>query len=479
MKKNLSFFAALMAWMAMGSTAQAQTKYGIYIGETMVTSANASNILNDSKATFRYNASTKTLTVTDANLTNTGSLGCGIDNREVDGLTIQFIGTNVFSTRNECIASTYPLTIKGPGTLTGTSSQSVGIHLGSSCTTCVIDNGLQLNITASKYGLRDYVNKASLTVKHKDTRISLKGGSSYYTYYNLKSLTLQDGLYIYEPEGGSFSASAKSVVDKNNNPYIGEVIISSVKNYDVWVAGKRVTSENASNIQDGVSYADGTLTLNNASVKGMIRSKGSLTVNVIGNSTITTEDNPAFWIEGTGSNLYLSGSTSSPRLQLAATPNVNVQTAAIALDGADMHVTSNLLLNMYAAIHIQGTKGTEELYVTGTGTRLTLTPIDNVGTCLALQNIGNLSLGNGLYITNPDGGYFSSSLKSITVDGKNPYWGSLLISKEKPAGISDAAVSGKEVKDSYDLNGRRLSTPQKGVNILRHTDGSVNKVVIK
>ncbi|MBQ7472681.1 MAG: hypothetical protein IJS97_09745 [Prevotella sp.] len=34
-------------------------------------------------------------------------------------------------------------------------------------------------------------------------------------------------------------------------------------------------------------------------------------------------------------------------------------------------------------------------------------------------------------------------------------------------------------KDRYDLNGRRISEPQRGLNILRMSDGTVRKVVIK
>ena len=323
--------------------------------------------------------------------------------------------------------------------------------------------------------MEDYSNKTSLTIKHKDTKISLKGNGSDYTIYNLKNLTLQDGLYIFEPEGYSFSAGARTIVDKDNNICRSEVIISSTKKYDIWVAGKRVTSENANNIQTGVSYVNGDLLLNNTTVKGTIKSKGSLMVNVIGDCSITTEDNPAFLVEGTGSGstLYLSGAGSSPKLHITATPNMNVQTTAIELDGADLNVSDHLTLDMYAAIQIQGYKGTEEISVMGTNTTISMTE------GLVLQNIGNLTLGEGLYITKPDGGYFSSALKSITLDGKDTYMGDALISKEKPAGISDAVVSDKEVKESFDLNGRRISTPHKGVTILRHTDGTVNKVVIK
>ncbi len=34
-------------------------------------------------------------------------------------------------------------------------------------------------------------------------------------------------------------------------------------------------------------------------------------------------------------------------------------------------------------------------------------------------------------------------------------------------------------KNYYDLNGRRISEPQRGLNILRMSDGSVRKVIKK
>ena len=47
-------------------------------------------------------------------------------------------------------------------------------------------------------------------------------------------------------------------------------------------------------------------------------------------------------------------------------------------------------------------------------------------------------------------------------------------------GIGDSAVSEKPYETSrYSLDGRRLQTPEKGVNIVRMSDGSVHKVVVK
>lgn len=76
MKKTLLSFLMLFT-AAIWTQVEAAEDYGIRVGETNVTSANASNILGNGY--FSYNASTKTLTVkSGASLNNQGSTGCGI-----------------------------------------------------------------------------------------------------------------------------------------------------------------------------------------------------------------------------------------------------------------------------------------------------------------------------------------------------------------------------------------------------------------
>lgn len=223
------------------------TFYGMFIGETSVSAANAGNILNDAQGTFRFDPATRTLTVMDANLNSDGYLGGGIDNREVEGLIIQFIGDNVFNTRNNLIVSGKSLTIKGPGTLTGTASQNSGIELYGEATSCILDNGLQLDITGATYALEDYSSTASVTIKHKDTCVKLKSGRNQPPIYHLKSLTLDNGLYVTLPDGGYFDKTLQSITTDGKNAYKGEVVISNQQpawmGIDDVVAGKQRTTE--------------------------------------------------------------------------------------------------------------------------------------------------------------------------------------------------------------------------------------------
>ena len=46
--------------------------------------------------------------------------------------------------------------------------------------------------------------------------------------------------------------------------------------------------------------------------------------------------------------------------------------------------------------------------------------------------------------------------------------------------IKDVKASGEVVEmDRYDIQGRRLFAPQKGINIIRYSDGSTRKVMVK
>lgn len=488
MKKIFTPIISLLLITTMSLTdakAQSATNYGIYVGETRVTSDNKDNILNDSKASFSYNPSTKTLTVKDATLNNQGSLGTGISNREVDGLTILFIGDNVFNTRNEPLDSKKPLTIKGPGSLKGTSSESAGINFGSECTTCVIGDGINLDITGYKYGLRDYANKTALKVKHEDTRISLKSGSGYYTVYNLKSLTLQDGLYISEPENGYFSESQKTILDKNNNPYQKEVIITCARKYDLWINGVQVTSGNASNIQEGVSYSDGTLYLDNATIDNSkserypIRSKGSLHIKLKGENKIISKDfagiSASKATDSDNSILLIDGEKDAS-LNITCEPVYMFEgITGIYLSDADLVFDNGISVTVEADNRVEGEKGTEEITVTNSATRVYLS-VPHLSGGVALKNIGKLTLGEGLYIYKPAGGYFSTALRSITTDGKEAYGDDVFINNTVPAAIGEIEAD-KHAAGSYDLNGRRIKAPQKGITIHRMDDGSVKKVL--
>ena len=45
--------------------------------------------------------------------------------------------------------------------------------------------------------------------------------------------------------------------------------------------------------------------------------------------------------------------------------------------------------------------------------------------------------------------------------------------------IETAKAEGLDIKEIFDTNGRRLSQPRRGINLLRMSDGSIRKVIVK
>lgn len=75
---------------------------------------------------------------------------------------------------------------------------------------------------------------------------------------------------------------------------------------------------------------------------------------------------------------------------------------------------------------------------------------------------------------------FTAYLTLPTAAGVNAQSLSIGFDNEGTTYVDAAASEGTvTVETVYDLQGRKLGTPTKGVNLLRLSDGSVKKVVIK
>lgn len=441
--------------------------YGMFIGETRVTAANAGDILGNGQ--FRYDASTKTLTVTNANLTNTsGALGGGIDNREIEGLTINFVGNSTITVRNSAVYSPKSFTMTGDGSLLGTATGGYGLYLAGDYITCTID-GPQLEFTGA-YGLCDYTGTASLNVMGNSTNLTLYSKYSYNeAILNLGSLWLGSDIGILEPSAGYFSSSLKSITTDGTSAYKGKVVIGQVVDYGMYIAETRVTSTNAADILgDGqFSYDPSTkkLTVTNANLTNTSGDIGGgivnyqidgLTINLVGNSTITsrncliyTEKSLSIVGDGslTGTATYNSGFVMYGR-DLTCT----IDGPRLEFSGSDNGFADYM--------------GSATLNVMGNSTRLTFysTNFDHEAICY----LGNLSLGSGLAILEPEGGYFDYWLKIITTDGTSPYTGRVVIGKaanvkdgdvnlDGDVDIADAvcvlnAMAGEQVAGNPDVN---------------------------
>ena len=409
--------------------ASAATNYGIYVGETMITSDNASDVLKNGQ--FSYSPQTKTLTVTNADLTNEGTLGSGISNREVDGLIIKFVGHSTFNTRMNVINTAKSISLTGTGSLTGSAGETCALYLWGDDITCTV-NGPVIDLSSQADALRDSHQNATLRVEGSTTSLSLQGSGYHKTVNGLGSLSLGLWAEITEPFLSRFDEEQHTICNyQSTTPYKGKVTIGA--SYPLYVADVQVTPLNASNITGegitgNVSYDASTKTLRliNASLLSKIgngiqnRGVDMLKIEVLGvNKIDCTGDGLALILAQQEMSL-----TGNGILQLM-TDNRNY--CIRNLSGYSFTIDGPTVMGSTRTEAYDGNKK-GDLIVKGRS-QLLLIAYDGIG---VIKDVPNLVLGSGLYITEPYGGYFSPTLQSITTDGVNPHKGILNISIQEP-----------------------------------------------
>lgn len=424
---QLFLFVALMVWGNFA--ASAATNYGIYVGETMITSDNASDVLKNGQ--FSYSPQTKTLTVTNADLTNEGTLGSGISNREVDGLIIKFVGHSTFNTRMNVINTAKSISLTGTGSLTGSADETCALYLWGDGITCTV-NGPVIDLSSQADALRDSHQNATLRVEGSTTSLSLQGSGYHKTVNGLGSLSLGLWAEITEPFLSRFDEEQHTICNyQSTTPYKGKVTIGA--SYPLYVADVQVTPLNASNITGegitgNVSYDASTKTLRliNASLLSKIgngiqnRGVDMLKIEVLGvNKIDCTGDGLALILAQQEMSL-----TGNGILQLM-TDNRNY--CIRNLSGYSFTIDGPTVMGSTRTEAYDGNKK-GDLIVKGRS-QLLLIAYDGSG---VIKDVPNLVLGSGLYITEPYGGYFSPTLQSITTDGVNPHKGILNISTQEP-----------------------------------------------
>ena len=263
-------------------------EYDVWVGGTQVTSANASNILNDSSTTnthsVSYEPTTKTLTLTDATITGapnrqyTSNItdACGIYSKH--DLTIELSGTNTVSGSTETQDNgNYGIFVSGRLTFTSDSDGSLTVSGGTSSNNGnawvpgVYASGITVNncnVTAiggtasDSYPVAYAMSKAPTLVGAKvakvntatsepDTTVETYDPShiSRYKYLEIKQDTTDTSVAapVITPEGGYFTGSQN-------------VTISCPMN-DVTI--RYTTDGTDPNVNTGMEYtASSTITLN-------------------------------------------------------------------------------------------------------------------------------------------------------------------------------------------------------------------------
>ena len=225
-------------------------EYNLYVGGTQVTSRNMYDILGDGKVS--YDPASNTLTLNGANIqAKSGIHGYGIQAEE-DNMKIKLLGYNTITTTNrngiriKGTPNSGPITLLGGGLLFITSSTAGFL----SYNDVKLTDGVKIiveNIGTSSGGFDGMKQSTSapfptLTMSGTGTVLRAKGGPNG-SVHNFHTLSLYNGIKIFEPEGAIF------VEDEG------------IKKNGAMVANEWVTIGNKDFI-DGVNNPNANLNLN-------------------------------------------------------------------------------------------------------------------------------------------------------------------------------------------------------------------------
>ena len=296
MKQKLQHQSLIVTLVTMllllaGSSASAQTKYGLEIAGVKVTSANCSDlsVIDGVKGKVSYDPTTKTLTLEDATIDGKERQGIWSN----DELTFVVKGEVSITSDWSGMKLYNNATIKGNGQLTLKSRDASSLYTGGvllikDCTV----------YAEGKWGIvgNDGTSGESLTIKNAS--VTAKGTEG--SIRDLADFTLE-GCEITKPAGAVWNAEENAVCDASGYVITDEVVIEPAEKYGIKIADVWVTSANCSDLSviDGVkgkvSYdpTTKTLTLEDATIDGKERqgiwSNDELTFVVKGEVSITSD----------------------------------------------------------------------------------------------------------------------------------------------------------------------------------------------
>ena len=245
------------------------SSHKIYINGTQVTSnADATDILKD--GTLSYNIDSRTLTLNNARLVNVGKTAAIEFKDSEHDYAIRLVGNNSITTAGGGISHLCNLSIKGD-TLKCTSSNNkstaIWVRNGKKLTlsdcSLILEGNNGLSGTAFQTEQLE-INNANIVAQGHKSETGY-GGAAIRQF----ALVTFNNCEIMKPYWAKFDAQQCGVV--MNGELCDRVEIKTAQFQDVWVADKRVSSNNANDLlQDGgsVSYntKTQTLTLNNANI---------------------------------------------------------------------------------------------------------------------------------------------------------------------------------------------------------------------
>ena len=380
--------------------------YGIKIAGVDVTALNCKDlsVIDGVDGKISYDPETKTLTMEDVTININGAEIIAILNRYVDGLKIEVVGNNTFTTNNACITIQKTSTISGSGTLRLKSSDNCGIFLPSSLTV----EGVTI-YAEGEWGISGQAFQKSgnvLTICNAYVEATGSSGS----ICDLQNLVL-DGCSITQPEGAEFDAQYHSVL--LNDKLVTDKVVIEPDSYGFNIAGVNVTKKNCKDLSviDGVdgkiSYNPETKTLTMEDV----------TINVADNSGIWNSSVKSLKIVLVGNNIITSSSScikidktstisGSGTLILKSSENCGIymKLTSLTVEGVKLYTEGK-----YGVAGFDGISGEtltlRNAYVEATG---------SLGSVCDLQNL----VLDGCSITQPTGAAFDANVHGVALNGE-------------------------------------------------------------
>lgn len=384
-------------------SAPTATDYGLKVAGVDVTSDNCADlsVIDGVKGTVSYDPATKTLTLQDATIDKADEFT--IENKSVDGLKVNIVGTNNLSTtKYSSINVEKTTTFQGSGTLK-VKGNSYGISFG--------NNNLDIIIRDCKmyiegeWGIDGLIVNTNLTIINANIEInSLR-----------EAITRIDNLSllrcaITEPAGAIFDASQRCLVV--GGAYVSKLVIAPEKPV-FKVAGVEVTDANSGNlttiagVEGKASYdpETQTLTLDNATittnaVAGIANESATgLQVKLVGNNTITSAS-AAGMVIGRQTRIVGDGklkvtSTGASAILMQGAP-LSIEDCSVVAEGkygiyADKGDVKEVLTVRTASVEAQGASG-------------------------SIAGLSNLLLVRCI-ISQPQGAAYDKALKGVAKDG--------------------------------------------------------------
>ena len=395
------FLCSLFSTVAF--SAPTATDYGLKVAGVDVTSDNCADlsVIDGVKGTVSYDPATKTLMLKDATIDKADEYT--IENKSVDGLKVNIVGTNNLSTtKYSSINVEKTTTFQGSGTLK-VKGNSYGISFG--------NNNLDIIIRDCKmyiegeWGIDGFIVNTNLTIINANIEInSLR-----------EAITRIDNLSllrcaITEPAGAIFDASQRCLVV--GGAYVSKLVIAPEKPV-FKVAGVEVTDANSGNlttiagVEGKASYdpETQTLTLDNATittnaVAGIANESATgLQVKLVGNNTITSAS-AAGMVIGRQTRIVGDGklkvtSTGASAILMQGAP-LSIEGCSVVAEGkygiyADKGDVKEVLTVRTASVEAQGASG-------------------------SIAGLSNLLLVRCI-ISQPQGAAYDKALKGVAKDG--------------------------------------------------------------